>query len=595
MESVDAFKELALIVGSGAIAAYVALRLNLPTIVGYIFAGLSLTLILPAVGYKSTLESEFIKSIAEVGVALLLFAAGIEFSIKNISKIKKLVILGSFLQTLLVIIFSMFTMQIFGFTRFESIFIGSMVAMSSTAFVLKMLEMREELHTSHGNIMIGWLIMQDILIIGLFLILETIAPGAEGSINNIIVAIFKAALLIGVTYGIGKYIIPPLMAKIAETGSRELLLISILALSIGFAVISESVGVSFTLGSFLTGLTLSETFLKHEIFNEIKPIRDLFTMVFFVSIGSFFRFESLTNNIIPLLGILLLVITFKIIIIFWLSVSNKVHTITSIKIALGLSQIGEFAFLGISIGLRRNWIDSDLYSLILVATVITMTLTPYLYNKSFAVYNLLERNIKEYSPGLYKKLFISLRLLNESMQKDFNNHVVICGFGKVGQNVAKALHMAEIEFIVVEIDAKLIEKAQHLGYSVIYGDSTNIEILQKAEIHDAKVLIVTLPPSTQNDSKTIIRLSKEINPKIKIIFRTREIDRELALDSSIYEIVEPEFEAAVRITSKVSKILEINSLKHINGLRNSRKREIKNMQEENESHTDSVEIDLATS
>ncbi len=571
------FFEIAYITFAGAIAAFVSTRFKLPTILGYIVAGVFLGLILPTLGYKEGLNSEFTSHLAEIGIALLLFAAGIEFSLKTISSVKSIVIIGSILQILFTILFSTIVLNILGLALFESVFIGSMISMSSTAFVLRMLESKQEMHAFHGKILLGWLIMQDIIAVAIFLLLGSIAPTSNGDFIQIFVSIVKAIAVIGLALGLGKYLMPYIFTKIAETGSREVLLISVVAISVGFAFIAELFGVSFTLGSFLAGLALSETFLKHEIFSEIKPVRDLFTLFFFVSIGSLLNFTDLAQNIGLILTIVLVLLTIKMITIFVIVSLRKVHTLTGIRVATGLSQIGEFAFLGITIGLRNNWIDNQIFTTLIVSTIVSMALTPVLFGQSENIYKLLERFIKKISKKAHFYLFVTLKAQDNKITNNIHDHIVVCGYGKVGSYVVKALMLAKERVLVIEMDAKLVERAKADGVNIVYGDATSPDILEGVEISEAKMLIITLPSSYSHASNSIIRFAKEKNSEIKIIVREREIDANLAKDPNVFEIVEPEFESAVRIVSLAGKMANFNRLQFVNKLRSLRKNEIKDL------------------
>lgn len=553
----NAFAELAIIMLTGSMAAYLALKFKLPTIVGYILAGLALSLTLPVIGLNAGLKSDFIGTVAEIGVALLLFAAGIEFSVSALNKIRNVVVIGSILQTVIVIMLGLLLMPLLGFNSFESLLIGVVCATSSTALVIKILEQRDEMGTLSSNIMVGWLIMQDIIVIALFLILDTFAPSEANKTIDLITPIFKAFIVISVTFGVGRFIIPKLTKEIAKTGSRELLLVFVVALSIFFAFFAESLGISFTLGSFLTGLALSESFLQHEVFTEIKPIRDLFTMIFFVSIGTFFKASSIWDNILSLFVIIILIITLKILTIFVLNLAFNVHPLNATKVSLGISQIGEFAFVVITIALSKKWIDEDLYSLILTATIITMSVTPFIYSKSDSVNKFLGNVIKKFSPRLYRKIYLNAKDLDEK-NNELKNHIIICGYGKVGKYVAKALKYSKTKYIIIEVDSTIHDKAKSEGHNIIFGDSTNFDILEQANIKSAKAIVVALPKSSLPSVEEVIKSAKNLNPKILTIVRGNALN--IRNIENIDHVADPEFEAAMNIIKKLRTLVGINKI-----------------------------------
>ncbi len=568
MPAFTTLADLTLILIAGAIAGFIAVRSKLPTIVGYIIAGLVLSFIFPILHING--NSEFIGKIAELGIALLLFAAGIEFSINNIKKYRNLLLVGSVVQIIFTIGIGGLIVNLFGLNLFQSFFIGIVISSSSTAFVLKMLEQREELTTKAANIMVGWLVMQDIMMIPLFLLLQAFAPTNTAAVN-IIDPVFKSILLIVVTLGVGKLIIPKIFDLIARTRSQEVLLISVVGLSVGFALLAESLGVSYTLGAFLTGLALSETVLQHEIFSEIKPLRDLFSMVFFVSIGTIFQISSLFSNIGILLLILIVIATVKVLIVFIINILFKVHPINASKVAMGIFQVGEFAFLCISIGKGRGWIDDSIYSVVLIATIISMSVTPLFYSNANRLYKFFESLFRNYLPNLYRQFFVNIPREDEG--KVLRDHIVICGFGKTGRYVAEALKLAHEKYIIVEADLNLVKDAEEKEHPVMYGDATNVDILNQVNIKKAKAIIISLPHSNHDIVMELINQIKVLNTKIRIFIRG---SRFKFMDSieEMEHIIEPEFEAAVRIINKLSEISDYNKYSLIAKIRHYKNKEI---------------------
>ncbi len=570
MSSFTSLASLAIIIISGAIVGFFAVKAKLPTIIGYILAGVALSLIFPLLGFSHELSSELVGKIAQFGVALLLFAAGIEFSYSNIKKIRNLVIVGTLTQTVVVITVTTIVMQILGFTQYQSFFIGVIAATSSTAFVLKMLEQREELGTKSSTIMVGWLIMQDILIIALFLLLQNFAPN-EVHTGSIFESILKGALLIAISLLAGKFIIPKIFAQIAATGSRELLLISVVALSIGFALFAEVMGVSFTLGAFLTGLALSDSFIQHEVFSEIKPLRDLFSMVFFVSIGTFFQIDTVVHFIPVILVIIALLLLVKTSVIILINLYFKVHAADAVKVGVGIFQIGEFAFLCISIGLSKNWIDDSIYTIVLVSTILSMILTPILYASSNKIYKFIEKLSRDHFPNFYRKFFIN-SIANEKSKREIHNHIIICGYGKVGRYIATALGFIKEKFIIIEVDATLAKLAEDEGHKVIFGDATNPDILKTSFLENAKAIVYTLPKSDNTFIQDFVAIVKKINQNIPIIVRSSIT---LENTENISNVIEPEFEAAVRIINKLAPFSNYNKQVLAQKIRSFRRSEIK--------------------
>ncbi len=539
-----ALAQLAIIIITGVVAAFIAVKLQLPLILGYLIGGIILSL-----AVSNGLQSQTIQNIAQLGAAMLLFMVGVEFSMENLRRVARIALPGVIIQTLVVIFAAVIVLPLLGMKTYDALFVGVLAATSSTVFVIKMLESREELNTVAGRIMIGWLVLQDVLSVILFLVLTTYAPNST-SAPDLILTLIKAVIVIGVTYGIGQYLLPSLMRMIARTGSDELLIVSVVGIIAVFAVFATVFNVPFTIGAFLAGLALSESFLNHEIFTEVKPLRNLFTMIFFVSVGAIFDLTSVLNNVLLLLAILLILLTLKVAVTVTINVLFKVHIKNALLVGFGISQIGEFAFLGAQLGLSSGWIDRGLYSLIIAATIISMAATPFLYANVGWFYKLLAKNFKNYSPNLYRKLFLN-SADDEVYQGDLlQDHIILCGYGRVGSYVAKALRTSDIPFVLIELDLNLAEEAQKQGIDVVFGDASRTEILTEAGVGTAKAIVVALPDQENIDSA--VALAKQLNPDIHIVAR---IGATYIHNGDIDHAIEPEFEAAVSIITALYRII----------------------------------------
>ncbi|MBL8015614.1 MAG: cation:proton antiporter, partial [Candidatus Doudnabacteria bacterium] len=360
MEQLSGLTELAIIIASGVVAAFVSNRIKLPSILGYLLAGIVLSLVLP----RELLQSEWIGNFAQLGAALLLFAIGVEFSFENIAKVRNIVIAGSIVQAVVTLLLGLVLFPLlFGISQFHAFLIAALFSTSSTALVVKILETKGEIYTKTSNIMVGWLIMQDLMIVAWFVLFQTFAPNAQAG-GDIIMAIITTAFVIGVALGVGKFVLPYIMKQVAETKSDELLIVTTVAVIVAFSVFANALGISFTIGAFLAGLSLSESFLNHEIFTEIKPLRNLFMMVFFVSIGSLFDVNAVFDQIGFIVFALIIFLVLKAAVIVIINLWFDVHIKSALKVGLGLFQVGEFAFLGAQLALHQNWIDSKLYAAI---------------------------------------------------------------------------------------------------------------------------------------------------------------------------------------------------------------------------------------
>lgn len=552
MEHLDGLTELAIVIGAGVVAAFVANKLKLPSILGYLVAGVVLSLVLP----REILQSSWLGNFAQLGAALLLFAIGVEFSLSSLTKVKFLVVAGALIQAAITVIVGLaFLPGLFGINVYTAFLISALFSTSSTALVVKILEARGEMYSHTSNIIIGWLIVQDLMIVGWFLLFQTFAPNSQVGEPDLIGAIAKTAIVIVACLGAGKYILPPLMRRVADAKSSELLIVSTVAVIVAFSLLANYLGISFTIGAFLAGLALSESFLNHEIFTEIKPIRNLFMMVFFVSVGSIFNINTLFDKFAIILFSIVVILIIKVIAIVTICVWFNVHIKNSLKVGLSLFQVGEFAFLGAQLGLSNGWIDLTTYSLIVAVTVISMAFTPVMLGLTDEIYTYLEYKIKQVSPNLYRGLFINTPIAKDRNTAELHDHVIVCGHGRVGKYVSSALAKTNLPFVVIEYEAEIAEQLSKQGINVIFGDATNSDILISAGVENARVLVAALPGSY--DVNELVRKAKELNPHIKLLARSHE---EYAALELVDISIEPEMEAANKIVANLYKLLRIKPL-----------------------------------
>lgn len=557
----EGIEQLAILAIFGIAGGFVALKLKFPIIVGYIAAGAVAGILFPS----QVSHSEQLNSLAEVGVALLLFSIGIEFSLTDLIRVKRFALIGGGLQILLTILFGTAVFPAFGFSAYESLFLGSVFSLSSTAIVVKVLEEIGQLETYAGQITIGWLIFQDIAVVILIIFLENFAPNATGG-SSLPESLFKSVLLIAIALVVGRRVIPRVLTTIANLGSKEMMIITAFGFCLLFASLSEQLGVSFTLGAFLAGLMVSESFYNHEIFSEVKPLQNIFALFFFIIIGSLFSLEFLFANLLQILIILIVVMLAKFLIVMLLSVVLKMHIRNAIEVALGLAQIGEFAFLSATIGLQKGWIDTDLNNTIISVTILSLVIAPFLITHSDNVYNRIREIAKVRFPGMHRKLFNAQDDdIKEATKRQ--NHIIVCGFGRVGKYVLLALRRLRYKIVLIDMSNELIEEARSLGIDCIYGDATSEQILKQAGVEKARAVVVALP--RESEVLNIITQVKAINENATILVRKHSLNSELHQNGD-FSIIEPEFEAAVRIMEKMLKILGKKDKKVIQWLRDQK-------------------------
>ncbi len=507
-------------------------RLGQPLILGYIVAGVILG---PHTGGLTVSDIHEIELLAEIGIALLLFALGLEVSLKDLKPVKMVALVGTPIQMALTVGLGFGIGHLMGLGWKPSLWLGALVSLSSTMVLLKTLMNQGWLGTLSSKVMIGMLIVQDLAVVPMMIILPQLNNPAVGLPALGFAALKAAGFLAGMIL-LGTRLLPRLMSHIARLGSRELFLLAITAIGLGVGYITHLAGLSFAFGAFVAGMVLSESDYGHQALSDIIPLRDLFGLLFFSSVGMLFDPAFLFNHI---QGVILLVVTVCIgkgLIFAIVSRVFNYRNVIPLAVGLGLFQIGEFSFVLARVGLSTGSIDSDLYALVLTATILSMVLTPLISGQTSKIY------------ALKKRWFRHEKLESSNIpDHGYSGHVVIAGGGRIGFQIARILKRLNIQFIIIELDHRRFEQAMETGMSVIYGDAGQEIILEAAGIKAATLLIMTLPDLVAIRS-TIVH-SKRLNGRLKIVARTSGPDYFDAMkDLGVSEVVLPEFEASLEMT-----------------------------------------------
>lgn len=534
-------EDLIIIVIAGLAGAFIARFLNQPLILGYIIAGIILGL--EPFGFKIGNDQD-VRFLAELGVALLLFALGLEFSFKELRPVKYIALIGTPIQIILTIAFGFAIGQLFGYDWKASIWIGGLISLSSTMVLLKTLMSQGWMGTLSSRVMIGMLIVQDLAVVPLMIILPELNDINAG-LPVLGMAAIKAFVFLALMIFLGTRVFPKLIKQVAKTNSRELFLLTITGFALGIGYLTHEVGLSFAFGAFVAGMVISESDYVHQALSDIIPLRDIFGLLFFTSVGLLLRPADLLENYQKILLFVFLVVIGKSFIFSMISRFFGYRNVIPIAVAFGLFQIGEFSFVLAGVGLASQSIDQELYTLVLSTAVITMFLTPFLSSLTTPLYNL-------------KKSFIK----NEAIEivnipkEGLHDHIIIAGGGQIGQNIAKVLKKLDLNFVVIELDHRQFESIKKLECSSIFGDASNHQVLEAAGIKSAKLLLLAVPSSVI--VKTVATQAKAINSEIKIVARAVNIDHMKELTNyGLYEVVQPEFEASLEFTRQALIHLEI--------------------------------------
>jgi CPA2 family monovalent cation:H+ antiporter-2 len=535
-------RPLVIIFGISAVVVFLLGRMRMPSIIGFILAGF----IAGPFGLNLITDIHAIEIFAEIGIILLMFTLGLEFSISELLAMKREVFGAGFLQVGLTILATLLFGLLFHYQVNEAVFYGFLLAMSSTAIALKLLMERSEASSPHGRYVVGILLFQDIAVVPLMLIIPMLSQG-DSQVINLLTTILKAFGLLGLIFIAARWIIPLLLREIVKIRSRELFIIIILLLCISTALFTSSIGLSLALGSFLAGIIISESEYSAQAISDILPFKESFIALFFISIGMLIDFHFLMNHLALMSLVIIVIIIIKAIVVFFTTILLSSHITVAIKSMLYLFQIGEFSFVLATAGRKFQIISDDTYQIFLMSAIATMLMTPVLVRFS----EQLSHGLIRLCPKLSTK-FINKKAMVDDKNNGFmlNEHVIIIGFGINGMNLAKTLKDSSIPYCVLEMNPKTVEKYKKLDEPIYYGDGTSIEILHKLGIKKAKMLVIVI--SDPAAIRRIVQIARHENPNIYILVRTRylaEVDDLIKLGAN--EVIPEEFETSIEIFARV--------------------------------------------
>lgn len=532
-------QDLLILLAASVPIAFIFHRLRLPTIAGFMITGV----LIGPYGLGLLQNVEAIELMAEIGVALLLFTIGLEFSLRRLLEMKRLVLLGGTLQVLLSILVVTGIAYALGRSISQAIFFGFLYALSSTAIVLKTYIDRAEVDAPHGRAAVGILLFQDLSIVPMMLLIPILSGRNAGSTSQIAITFATAIIAIAVIYLATRRVIPYMLHHIVRLRSPEVFITSVVLICFGTSFLIAQFGLSLALGAFIAGMVLSESEYNHQIIADILPFRDVFNSLFFISIGMLLSLGALASNIFAVILLVTALIAIKALIVLsvvrTLGHSLRIATMTGI----GLSQIGEFSFILAKTGVQEGLLPQLDYQRFLAASIISMIATPFLIKAAprigYAVQSLFGASALEPTVASY-----------EPEDDEMNEHVIIVGYGFNGRNLAKVLRRTRVPYLVLELNADAVRSARAEGERVIYGDATRREVLHHVGIENARVLVLAIsdPAATRHT----VSVGREVNPDIHIIVRTRYMSeitdlRELGAD----EVIPEEFETSIEIFSRV--------------------------------------------
>ena len=519
--------------------AFIFNRLRLPTIVGFMITGV---LIGPhSLGLIKDVQA--IEVLAEICVALLLFTIGLEFSVRRLLEMRRLVLLGGGLQVIVTTLLVTGIANLLGRQLNEAVFFGFLFALSSTAIVLKSYVDRAEIDAPHGRACVGILLFQDLSIVPMMLLIP-ILSGREGSAGKIALTLGIAVAAIGIIFFAARTIVPYLLYHIVRLRSPEVFIISVVLMSLGTSWLTLQAGLSLALGAFIAGIVLSESEYSHQIVADILPFRDVFNSLFFMSIGMLLSVSALWDDILIVLAWVSALTVGKALIVLavvrLLGYSLRIST----TIALGLAQIGEFSFILAKAGLPQGLLSEPDYQRFLAASILSMIAAPFLIKAAprigYALQSVFERG------SLLEPSVIGF----DAHEPDLRGHVIIVGYGLNGRNLAKVLRRTGVPYLVMELNAEAVREAHDSGERIVYGDATRKEVLHHIRLEHARIIVLAI--SDPIATRHTVCLARQMNPNLHIIVRTRymaEISELRALGAD--EVIPEEFETSIEIFSRV--------------------------------------------
>ncbi len=530
------FYDILVILGMSIVAVYACDRLKIPPIVGFLISGVAAG----PYGFGLVGSIHEVELLGEIGVILLLFVIGIEFSFKKLAKLKKNILLGGALQVFLTAAASLAAARLFGLALPTAIFFGMLFSLSSTAVVLSLLRQKGTIDTREGGLILGILIFQDIAVAPMMIFAPMIAGQADNPATDILILFAKAAGLVVGVIVFSRWIVPFVMRRIAAARIRELFMISIIFFCFGVVAVSGALGLSLALGAFIAGLIISESEYNAQAMSYVLPFKDVFTSIFFVSVGMLVDPAFIWNNLGVVLGLLALVAVAKTLTgtIAGLAVGASLQT--ALIAGISLFQVGEFSLILSKVGIKLDLVSGENYQYFLAVVVLSMAITPFVLNLAPV---LAKRAAKL---GIFKG--------KKTRPPDFERlteHAIIVGFGINGRNLSKAAKIADIPYVIIEMNSETVRNEKAAGEPIFFGDAASEDILEHAGIERAKTIAIAIYDAAA--TRAIVKLAKRMNPGVYVIARTRFVgETEALFKLGADEVVPEEFETSIELFARMA-------------------------------------------
>lgn len=557
--SISLITTIAAGLGLALLLGFIAARLKLPALVGYLLAGIAIGPATP--GFVADVELS--SQLAEIGVMLLMFGVGLHFSVEDLLAVRRIALPGAIVQIAVATMLGASLAVLWGWSLAAGVVFGLALSVASTVVLLRALESRGLLDSVNGRIAVGWLIVEDLAMVLVLVLLPPLAlwMGADvrilaarvGDLNlpaTLAITFGKVAVFIALMLVVGKRLFPWLLWQIARTGSRELFTLCVIAAAVVIAYGSAALfGVSFALGAFFAGMVMRESPLSYRAAEESLPLRDAFSVLFFVSVGMLFDPQVLISEPLHVLAVLAIIILGKSLAAFFLVLMFRYPLNTALTVSASLAQIGEFSFILAGLGVALGLLPTEAQSLILAGAIISIALNPLVF-QAIEPAQAWVRARSKLAQILERPDDPLAALPMTTDLKRLTGHVVVVGYGRVGRRLGEALAANGISIVVAEQNRELVERLRESGMSAVSGDASEPAVLIQAHVHRARMLVIAIP-DTLNVRK-MIEIARTVNPRIETVVRTHsEEEASLLEQENAGKVFFGEHELALGMTRHV--------------------------------------------
>jgi CPA2 family monovalent cation:H+ antiporter-2 len=544
----------AVALGLALILGFIAVRLKLPALVGYLIAGVMIGPATP--GFVADIELS--RQLAEIGVMLLMFGVGLHFSLEDLMAVRRIALPGAVVQIAVATLLGLGVSLLWGWSAGAGVVFGLALSVASTVVLLRALENRGALESINGRIAVGWLVVEDVAMVLVLVLLPSLSAwlggGAmehgRGLLTGVALTLGKVAIFVALMLVIGKRLFPRLLWQVARTGSRELFTLCVIAAAVGIAYASAALfGVSFALGAFIAGMVMRESALSHRAANESLPLRDAFSVLFFVSVGMLFDPVTLLQEPLRLIVVVAIIVIGKSLAAFIIVLAFRYPLNTALTVSASLAQIGEFSFILAGLGVSLNLLPAEGQSLILAGSLITIALNPLVFGAIEPVQAWI-RSRSQLARALERPDDPLAELPRTVDQNLLASHVVVVGYGRVGGRIVDALTERGVPVVVAEQNRELVERLRARGIPAVTGDASDPAVLIQAHIARARMLVIAVSDTFR--ARKMIEIARTLRPDVETVVRTHsDEEAELLRKEKAGTVFMGEHELALGMTGHV--------------------------------------------